>query len=51
MYLEIGHVSIGEEYRKISPILANLVMEWFEQQALESYRGVPQDFGYAMLTT
>ena len=25
----------------LSPIIANLVMEWFEQHALESYLGIP----------
>ena len=34
----------------MSPIIANLVMEWFEQNALESDSGIPQDYGYAMLT-
>ena len=27
--------------KPISPIIANLVMEWFEQHALESYSGIP----------
>ena len=46
IYKQLHGCSMGSP---ISPIIANLVMEWFEQHALESYLGIPHDYGYAML--
>ncbi|XP_072042909.1 uncharacterized protein [Amphiura filiformis] len=37
-YRQLYGCSMGNP---ISPIIANLVMEWFEQHALETYQGVP----------
>ena len=38
IYKQLHGCSMGSP---ISPIIANLVMEWFEQHALESYLGTP----------
>ena len=37
-YRQLHGCSMGNP---ISPIIANLVMEWFEQHTLETYQGVP----------